>query len=301
MFRLATYKIILFLIISSCHDSKMPTKGINTNNSPKAHNTYDFNSPDTTIYLDTELREISGLTFNKATNQLQAVCDEKGIYYNLNPHTANIESKFNFYKDGDYEGIERFGEILYIAKSNGDVFEVRSDTTIKYKTILKSKNDIEGLCLLPDNSGLLLACKAFPLEEYKSKTKAVYTFDFKSKEIIPEPYLKISIEQLTDFYNANKSNNLSKFQQKDFINRIKDFSPSALAIHPHDQSHYILSARGSVLLVYGLDKNLQDIIFLNDNQNPQPEGICFNQDATLFMTTEGKGLLAKLFIFNSKK
>lgn len=300
MIRLSLYKFLLCLILTSCQESKNIPDQLKMDMTVETNYQYTFSKPDTIIYLNSELKEISGLSYDQHADQLIGICDEKGIYYRLNTGTAVIESKTTFYKDGDYEAIEMVEETLYASKSNGDVFEISSDTVIRHKTALKSKNDLEGLCLSPDRKSLLMACKAYPLDSSDKKLKTVYEFDLDTQELRPEAYLKIHIDSLIEFYSESNLEVLSKYQKKELLNRIGDFSPSAIACHPVDQSLFILSARGSSLLILDNEKNLKNLVLLNENQNPQPEGICFDEAGTLFIATEGKGLQAKLFIFKNK-
>ncbi|MDX1285770.1 MAG: SdiA-regulated domain-containing protein, partial [Draconibacterium sp.] len=79
--------------------------------------------------------------------------------------------------------------------------------------------------------------------------------------------------------------------------RIQDFSPSGIAIHPENGSTYILSAKGSTLVIFDHNSDLEKVVLLNDKKIPQPEGICFDSKSNLYIATEGKGSPGKIFIF----
>ena len=50
----------------------------------------------------------------------------------------------------------------------------------------------------------------------------------------------------------------------------------------------MISAKGSLLIIFNSQKELKDIIFLNEKELPQPEGICFDNQANLYISTERK-------------
>jgi uncharacterized protein YjiK len=93
---------------------------------------------------------------------------------------------------------------------------------------------------------------------------------------------------------------ISKSANDRNIKRLKSFSPSGIAIHPATSELYILSAKGSLLIGYKNQK-LNWIHFLDDKIIKQPEGLCFDERYNLFISTEGKGLVAKLFKYLYKK
>jgi len=93
----------------------------------------------------------------------------------------------------------------------------------------------------------------------------------------------------------------SKSKIKKLTNRVKDFAPSGIAIHPLSKEYYLISARGSTLVILDTNRQFKDLIFLNDKSNKQPEGICFDGQSNLYISTEGHGLSAKIFKFNYTK
>ena len=86
---------------------------------------YDFDQYDEMYPLDNRLIEISGLSdYDDGT--LAAVNDEKGNIYLLNKEDMSISQTIDFGSKGDYEGIERVAETIYIVKSNGNI-ECKTD------------------------------------------------------------------------------------------------------------------------------------------------------------------------------
>ena len=81
---------------------------------------YRFDQPDAHFKLKNALREISGLTLLDES-RIGAVQDEDGKLYIINLETGEVEDDFKFNKDGDYEGVERVGDTLFVLSSSGDL------------------------------------------------------------------------------------------------------------------------------------------------------------------------------------
>ncbi len=246
---------------------------------------YQFTTPDATLDLHYDLQEISGLSyFGQQT--LAAIEDETGKLYLLDANSGNVKRKIKFAKAGDYEGVEVIEGKIVVMKSNGH-FYVFDTTTADiltpklYESPFSIKNDLEGLGLYQDK--LLVACKADgKVGDKKVKGKGIYTYDFESIALLFE----IEIRQLKDFV-----------QTKVHFNSISDFDPSGIAVHPVSSDIYIISADGYLLIV---DKELKikEVVKLASKIFPQPEGICFDERATLYISSEGGDGRGQLFVFN---
>lgn len=257
-----------------------------------------------TMNLPLVLLEISGLSYYPKTNQLLAVNDERGWIFFLNPTTGEIEKKETFSGNGDYEGIEWTGEKISVVKNNGSVYFYDMETKEKFpafKTDLRPSNDVEGLGIDEANNQLLLACKGNPnigkSDKYK-KVKNIYSFSLQDNKLNPEPFLSVEDDTLEDFVENFADPSLSKKKKKKLKKRVNDFSPSGIAIHPSSKNFYLISSQGKLLLVFNHNKELQQVIFLDEKKHRQPEGICFAPNGDLFISNEGKGLGAKIMKYN---
>ena len=108
------------------------------------------------------LREISGLTMLDNEN-FACIQDENGIIFIGNLNTGNIEKQFVFGPDGDYEGIAKAGNDLYILRSDGTLFGISDYNSGNivlntWPTGIPANNN-EGLCYDAANNRLLIACK----------------------------------------------------------------------------------------------------------------------------------------------
>jgi uncharacterized protein YjiK len=264
---------------------------------------YNLEYVDRTLILGNDLKELSGLSFDSVRNALLANNDEEGIIYRINKETGDILDKIHFGEKGDYEGIECVGESIYCIKSNGTIYKynIRSNLTEEIKTPLKAYNDVEGLGF---NGGqLLLACKGIGEIDKKSdtkKVKSIYFFDLKSEILNTDTPLNIADESLVNWVqNHVDSKMISKKDLKMFVQRVKNFSPSAIAKNPIDGMYYILSSVGKTLIVSDTVGTIKYIYFLNDTFY-QPESLCFENDGKMYLGNEGKGFYAKIFVFHYK-
>ncbi len=312
----------IFLLLISCSEPSSSTSNQSTvpmekeeNKEPESKvisivdssqaSSYNFEEPLLTLALPLALLEVSGLSYYPEMNQLLAVNDERGWIFFLNATTGEVEEKKTFSGNGDFEGIEWLGDKISIVKSNGDIYfyeEGKKEPQSKVKTKLKPSNDIEGLAYDADKNQLLLACKGDPnlgkSDKYK-KTKNIYSFDLDKNELEEDPFLSVEDDVLEDYVKdfADK-NDFSKKKKKKLKGRVNDFSPSGIAIHPKTKDFYMLSSQGKLLIIFNKNKELKEVVFLDENIHRQPEGICFAPNGDLYISNEGKGLGAKIMKYN---
>lgn len=266
------------------------------------HIAYDFETPIRTYVLDEKLGEISGLTYDLRNNLFLAINDEEGVVYSLEPSSFEIVSEKKFAKKGDYEAIAILDDDVVVSKNTGTLYfnnKLSNETTI-YNTQLNARNDVEGLCYDIESNALLIACKEQPLGVgNKRDEKCVYRFDLDTKKLDKDPFFTIYDTQLLSFVDSIDLDE-SKSKLKKVKRKVKNFAPSSIAIHPVTGDYYLTSGRGSLLVIIDKNKQLRDIIFLNDKSNPQPEGITFDKENNLYISTEGKGFSGKVFKYDYK-
>ncbi len=272
---------------------------------------YQLNQPQKSLELPSRLTEISGLAFVKNNSMLVGVQDEKGNLYLINQFDGKIEEKIDFGRDGDYEGVEMIGDNAYVVNSSGTIYEiininVEKPEINKYKTPLKSSNDVEGLTFDSSQHRLLLACKGRPLngaslDEIRGK-KAIYAFDLNKKELLEEPAYIITLSAVQDYLKQNPNHPDIKKLIDQFGPEEKRlaFNPSAIAIHPKTKDLYILSSAGKTILVMDQKGAIKHIERLRKKIHTQPEGIAFAVDGTLYISNEGSGKKAKIHVFYPK-
>lgn len=279
--------LVLVLLLASCSNTGSQVWKVHD----KARIDYNFAKADVLWELDNSLQEVSGLEYDIRASRLMAVNDEKGTIYQINTQTGEADRLWEFYKDGDYEGIAKAGKHVFVLKSNGKLYRynIDKDMTKVFDTGLSAVNDAEGLCYDSASNALLIACKGLPISQ-KPHEKAVYRFNLNANPLQLAPEITIDVEKLNEWAESME---LSAEQQW----RLKRFAPSGIAIHPLNGSYYLLSARGSMLLVLNREKRIEYMVFMDAKALPQPEGITFDEDISLYIASEGKAGKGKLLKF----
>lgn len=241
---------------------------------------YALGRPDVAFALPPVLREISGLTA-LGPDRLGAVQDEEGLLFVLDTRTGTIIERYPFAGHGDYEGVEAVGDTVWVIESDGTLYEVTglaagAPATVRHGTSLHSRCDAEGLGYDAAGHRLLIACKTEAGPEL-SGVRAIYAFDLRKKRLSGGPVLLLDRRPL----DANGTS----------------FKPSALAVHPRTSELYVLSASRRALAVFAPDGALTAAVALPSGRYPQPEGITFLPDGTLFIASEGGHGAATLLRF----
>ncbi len=81
-------------------------------------------------------------------------------------------------------------------------------------------------------------------------------------------------------------------------NKKGSFKPSAIAVHPQTGDIYVVASVGKALLVYSREGLLLHVKSLDPDLFPQPEGMCFGRDGTLYIAHEGAGKQARVHAFS---
>lgn len=271
---------------------------------------YDLESPELSLDLPGKLKEVSGLSIGDAGHFVWAVQDEKGVLFKVSLTDGSILQEIPFWKDGDYEGIEKVGSELYVVKSTGTVYRIKENgtpeqTVEKFNTLLGKNNDVEGLGYDRERNTLLLACKGSSQIETDSVVleKAIYSFSLDSLKLDPVPTYIIKFEDVHKFVKTTPTlrqfEKLSEYFQPGETKFT--FNPSGIAIHPITGEIYILSGTKKLLLIMNASGEILHIEKMKKKMLPQPEGICFTSDGSLLISSEGKDGKASLHKFVMKQ
>lgn len=272
---------------------------------------YDLQRPDITFELEDELKEISGLSMDVSEQYLWAVQDEAGIIYKLSIDDGRIIEKFPFWKEGDYEGITRVGNEFFIVKNTGTLYQVShpgepNQAVEKHNTFLNAQNNIEGLTYDVGNNRLLLACKGNARIDggEMNNERAVYAFNLDTMGLAHEPVFVVSLNAVRDFMAAfpdlDQIEKLSEYFPPGEIEAF-EFSPSGISIQPRTGEIFMLSASKKILMALSPEGRILYIEKLKKSIHPQPEGICFASDGTMFLSSEGKEGKARIHKFSVKQ
>lgn len=252
---------------------------------------YNLNKPDDIFNMPEILVEISGI---ELLNDTIMVCiqDENGVLFYYDLKNKQLQKQITFGKDADYEDLAIVNDEVFVLQSNGNLHRLKhfesekTITTTVHKTALKRANDCEGLCFDAKNNRLLIALKEKPeidptqnLEGFR----AVYPFDLASKQLENEPAILIPLGK----------QHTSAESDKKHIN----FHPSAIGIHPISGNIYILASKGKALMVINQQGEIIAYEKLRKKIFPQPEGIAFATDGTLYISNEGAGGFGNILKF----
>ncbi len=240
---------------------------------------YDFARPDTIFNLPPALLEISGLSM-RPDGRLAAIFDEDGILFTLDPTSGAVVDQRRFNGAGDYEGVEVVDSLTWILRSNGSLHAVPMDggEVEEFNTALRAACDAEGLGYDPIGNDLLIACKENPGPNLPG-VRAIYAFDLDTRELSTGPVLLI---------------------HRSAVDAAEQFKSAAIAVHPETRRVYVLSSVRKALLILNPRGPLESVTSLPAALYPQPEGIAFAPDGTLYISNEGVDGPATLMRFSPR-
>lgn len=243
------------------------------------HFPYNFEKLEWQVELGMQLREISGLT-SLNLDQVMAIQDERGVLYSVDLNTGNVVSERQFDKNRDYEDLCLVGDHIFVLERDGDLYQTHlatNDTTIKFETAFSYRNDTESLCYYSKQNQLLIAPKEGAPDgaSLPKNVVGVYGFDMVSKTLDLNPVVTVAEKEVGRIVGTKGG-------------KAYKFKPSAVAIHPRSGLMYILASVGKILLVVDPNSNqLMHIQLLNELDFPQPEGMTFDANNNLLISSEG--------------
>jgi len=297
-------KIILFLfpfIMSPLSEGDQAG-----NNAANTFRRIDYNlaAPDKVYTLPASLHEISGITEVDAVS-VACVQDEHGIIFIYDLNKNQTTRQFMFGGDGDYEGIARVDQTLYVLRSDEALTEISNFKTDKFKRISYDASlpgkDFEGLCYDKKNNRLLISPKETPDNNPENKNKRfVYGFDLASKKLTRGPVFVFDIPTIESFALANKIKVPMKGKKGEEQKPDIDMRISAMMIHPFTNRLFAISSSDRFLFVFNINGNIEYLERLDKDLFPQPEGITFLNNGDMLISNEGGKGQATMVRFNYK-
>jgi hypothetical protein len=254
---------------------------------------YDFLNPHKTFDMPEALKEISGIAW-AGNNTLYCIQDEIGVVFQYDIKKEELAGVIRFTDLGDFEDIVLDGDTAYVLRSDGTLFYFdHVNFSGKYeKTVVPlSCMNIEGLYLDRSNNSFFISCKDQSINSFGSH-RSIYTFSPENKHI-PETDLLIDLDEVNKMFSVNYPElPAGKIQ----------FNPSAIAVHPLTGEKYILSADNRMIAIYK-EKKLIDLFPLPAELYYKPEGMDFNENGDMFISSEGikRGYLdGQIFFFEKR-
>lgn len=245
---------------------------------------YDLTAPDTVAVLPEMLHEASGLAYDYVNDRLLTHDDERGVYFSLLRPKIKVRNKVNIADDDDHEGIAFKDDVVYIINSSGKVKNIHQTTRMRQtiSSSLSEENNIEGICYHLALDKFLLAGKGKSLYN-DAGAKTIYSLNSDLMPTSLAEFHSIYPNDLIVFMNGKSEADLSK-QVKE---RLNAFAPSGIDVHPITSEIYIISSTAKLLVILTEDKKLKDVVFIENPELPKPEGICFGENAVLYIASEG--------------
>lgn len=270
---------------------------------------YNLSEPDEIIILPSVLHEISGIVL-KDTSSVACIQDEHGVIFIYDLIKKEIREYINFHGNGDYEGIARVKDTLFVLRSDGLLYKVTNITSgdivadeIRLKKL--SDNDNEGLCYDRKNNMLLIAHKDKGGKHSEDKDKRViYDFDLSTEKLNNEPVISFDLAEINRF--ALQNNIITKKEGKDKSKKKGDkakikFRPSDIAIHPLTGKLFVISAPEHLAFVFEPDGTINEMVKLPPKIFTMPEGITFFENGDMLISNEGRNRVPTLLRFNYRK
>lgn len=237
------------------------------------------------VRLDEELSEISGIAWNN--NSLLAIEDESSVIFNLDSKTGKILKRQKFEKNRDVEDILIDGDIAWVLRSNGNLYQIKnyftdSSSTRIYEFPIKESRDFEAIVLSPDKSSILLFCKICEWDESHERS-SVFRFSMTTLEFDSLPFRVL------------KNSDLKSILPDDW-KKVK-MQPSAAAYHPITGELYLISSTGKWLLTMNREWTPLSFHSLPPRLFNQPEGMTFDKSGNLFISNEGGTKSANWLLF----
>jgi uncharacterized protein YjiK len=237
---------------------------------------YDFTKAER-FNMPESLLEISGIAFNAYDPEtVYAIQDEEGRLFSLKWGIKKATS-IKFGPRGDYEDLAILNNQVYVLKSSGDIYSFPldmelgdvSDSTAQWDDFLP-KAEYESL--YADEAAHIL----YVLTKSGGKKKK-NTLGY-----------KINVDKTTKQLGTITEFSLDQDAIEAMGYKLKSgLKVSALSQHPKTKEWYILSSAEKLLVVANPDWQIKKVYDLDASTFNQPEGIAFDKDLNLYISSEG--------------
>ncbi|WP_224995854.1 hypothetical protein [Cesiribacter sp. SM1] len=251
---------------------------------------YTLSKADTTFILPDKLKELSGMEYI-SNSMVACIQDENGIVFMFDVSQGRLVKEIHWGEDGDYEGVAGTDAVLYILESGGGLYKLTNFNTDEKPQVQSLESslddcDAEGLALLPDMSGLLIACK-----QGSYGVRNIWSFNLNTQALAAEPYLQIHQKALEDKLTDSGLDKISLGVRKllDAQGESGILAPSGIAVHPDTRDLYILSSASKLMAVIGSNGVVKHIQELPVSLFLQPESITFLPNGDMLIGNEGQG------------
>lgn len=268
---------------------------------------YDLNYPYAYFDLDDILKNVSGLSPSNDPNTVASMQSDEGKLYMIDKKSGKITSSVFFMTEGEFQAIEFVNDTAFALKSNGQLYKIwnfrSAQRSVKMiKTNLPRTANLSGLSYDIASNRLLITAKGQKEGEF---SRQIYAYDVKTGQTNPEPVFEITLASFKEFLGDKKDKQYLKLRE-DFVDKPStksfEFAPSSLAVHPLTGNIYVVSSLSNVLMVMNQQGEIIEMTKLKREMHAQPEGICFDQEGTMYITDQAKDAKpAKMYEYKMQK
>jgi uncharacterized protein YjiK len=249
---------------------------------------YDLSKPKRYNMPD-ELREISGIAFNKGMNDtLYAEEDENGkvFHFKLGDTRTRVT---RFGKKGDFEDISICNQYAILLRSDGVLFTFpvsetsrRDAQQVKVFEGLLANGEYEGLA--SESSGKIFVLCKHCSDEKTNKWGGGFILQMDaSGNLTRSGEFEINVKEIDAIAGTRKIN----------------FHPSALTQNLRTREWWLLSATNHMLVITDEVWKVKAVHLLDPSIFPQPEGMAFDNDQNLYISNErGQTAAATVLVFS---
>ena len=234
------------------------------------------------------MQEISGIQLFPDERHIFAINDEQGKIFRIDLAADKPYPTTKFDRSGDYEDLVYTPKGWLVLKSNGTLYQVHDTFTdsvvsTSYHFSKKGKQEFESVYLDTSSNSVILVCKQCEEDKGQRATSA-YRFRLDNMTFDDDPAYRIDVNEIGKLAGID----------------MKNFRPSAAAIHPKEHRLYILSSVNQMLVITGLDGKVQEVYNLKHKLFEQPEGLSFAPNGDMYISNEAGEGIADILKFSYK-
>lgn len=259
---------------------------------------YDLAAPSAVHELPDELAEVSALTDLDGTT-VACLQDELGAVFHVDVVSGGVVEQHPFGPEGDYEGLTRVDDALWVLRSDGQLSALREVdgalTVVEEVRLDLEHGNLEGLCYDPFGEVLLVAAKDAP--KGAKDRRRVFSVDPRDPTGEPRLVHSFSLAELIEAAEASGVQLPRRTTRKGKEKVALALRFSSIAVHPVTGELFLLSGVDRALVVIRREGTLVGMVFLDADLLPKPEGITFLPGGELVLASEGAGGPARLLSF----